>query len=210
HVNHTAEKPRYGVLMCVNGTGILYSWIRRLLFGDTGAVPYDRLNQAAAEAPVGSDGMVILPYGNGAERTLENRNPGASFLDVDFNRHGIPHLLRSAQEGIAFAFQYGLRVMRDLGIEVRTVKAGDANLFRSPLFREAFATVSGTRVELYETDGAQGAARGAGVGAGIYRSPKEAFVGLAARGAVEPDPSKAGAYADAYGRWETELKRVLR
>lgn len=209
HVNHTREKPRYGVLMCVNGTGILYSWIRRLLVGDTGVVPYDELNRVASTAPIGSDGLVILPYGNGAERTLENRNPGASFLGVDFNRHAIPHLLRAAQEGIAFALQYGIRVMRELGIRVLTVKAGDANLFKSPLFREAFATVSGARVELYDTDGAQGAARGAGLGARIYASPAEAFTGLAARGTVEPDRSKAGAYADAYERWERALKKTL-
>jgi len=209
HVTHSKEKPRYGVLMCVNGTGILYSWIRRLLVGDSGAVPYDELNRVAAQAPVGSDGLLVLPYGNGAERTLENRNPGASILGLDFNRHGIPHLLRAAQEGIAFALHYGLGIMRAMGVEVKTVRAGHANMFLSPLFQDAFAGVTGTRVELFSTDGAQGAARGAGVGAGVYTTMKEAFVGLKAVQIAEPDPSRRSAYLEAYGRWEEELKKIL-
>jgi xylulokinase len=208
HVNHTARAPRYGVLLCVNGTGILYSWLRRMLVGDSGAVPYDELNRVASEAPIGADGLCILPFGNGAERTLENRNPGASFLGLDFNRHGIPHLLRAAQEGIVFALNYGLGIMKGMGLDAKTVRAGNANMFLSPLFREAFATVTGARVELYDTDGAQGAARGAGVGAGIYASTREAFVGLRAVQTAEPDFSKQAAYREAYGRWEEELKKA--
>jgi len=210
HVNHAAASPRYGVLMCVNGTGILYSWLRRLLVGDSGAVPYEELNRVAAQAPVGSDGLVVLPYGNGAERTLENRNPGASVLGLDFNRHGIPHLLRAGQEGIVFALSYGLRIMKGMGQDIRTIRAGHANMFLSPLFREAFATVTGARVELYDTNGAQGAARGAGVGAGLYRTAKEAFSALTPVQTVEPDRSKLDGYAQAYGRWEEALAHSMR
>ena len=210
HVNHEAARPRYGVLLCVSGTGILYSWLRRLLVGDSGAVGYDEMNRVAAGAPVGSDGLRVLPFGNGAERTLENANPGASVLGLDFNRHGIPHLLRGAQEGIVFALRYGLAIMKDMGLDIRTVRAGRSNMFLSPLFREAFATTTGTRVELFETDGAQGAARGAGVGAGVYPSIKDAFVGLRAAHAEEPDPGKARAYQDAYGSWEEALRKSLR
>jgi xylulokinase len=207
HASHTAAAPRYGVLLCVNGTGILNSWMKRILVGDSGAVTYDRMNQVAAQAPVGADGLSILPFGNGAERTLENRTIGSSLIGIDFNRHGIPHLLRASQEGIVFALQYGLKIMRNMGIEARTVRAGNANMFLSPIFREAFATVTGARVELYNTDGAQGAARGAGVGAGVYHSMKDAFVGLTAVMTVEPEAPKAAAYEDAYGRWETALAR---
>jgi xylulokinase len=210
HVNHSREKPRYGVLMCVNGTGILYSWIRRLLVGDSGAVPYDELNRVAAQAPIGADGLMVLPYGNGAERTLGNRNPGASVLGLDFNRHGIPHLLRASQEGIVFALQYGLGIMKQMGLAVNTVRAGYANMFLSPLFREAFACVTGARVELFNTDGAQGAARGAGIGAGVYATTKEAYVGLKAVQTAEPDRSKVPAYSEAYGRWDEELQKLLR
>jgi xylulokinase len=210
HVNHAARSPRYGVLMCVNGTGILYSWLRRLLVGDSGGVPYDELNRVAAQAPVGSDGLVVLPFGNGAERTLENRNPGASVLGLDFNRHGIPQLLRAGQEGIVFALNFGLRIMKGMGQDARTIRAGHTNMFLSPLFREAFATVTGARVELYETNGALGAARGAGVGAAVYPGAKEAFRGLKPVQTVEPDSTKRDAYNQAYGKWEEALQRALR
>ena len=192
HVSHAEAAPRYGVLLCVNGTGILYSWMKRILVGESGAVSYDQMNQVAAQAPIGADGLTILPFGNGAERTLENRSTGGSLLGIDFNRHGIPHLLRASQEGIVFALQYGLKIMRDMGMEARTVRAGHANMFLSPIFREAFSTVTGARVELFNTDGAQGAARGAGVGAGVYRSMKEAFVGLTAVKTVDPDKGAEG------------------
>ncbi len=208
HVNHSQGRPRYGVLMCVNGTGILYSWIRRMLVGDSGLVPYDELNRVAAQAPLGAEGVLVLPYGNGAERTLENRNLGASILGLDFNRHGIPHLLRAAQEGIVFALQYGLEIMKGMGIEVKKVRAGNANMFLSPLFRDAFAAVTGARVELFDTDGAQGAARGAGVGAGVYPSPRDAFTGLTAVQTAEPDRSRADANREVYGRWKEALARA--
>ena len=151
----------------------------------------------------------MFPFGNGAERTLENRNPGASIRGLDFNRHGLPHLLRAAQEGIVFALQYGLGIMRGMGIAPVTARAGRANLFLSPLFASTFATVTGCRVELYSTDGAQGAARGAGVGAGIYAGAAEAFTGLDAVKTVEPDPAQAPAYAEACGRWTAMLERDL-
>jgi xylulokinase len=210
HVNHTPSCPRYGVLMCVNGAGILYSWLRRLLVGDSGAVPYEELNRVAEQAPVGSDGLLVLPYGNGAERTLENRTPGASILGLDFNRHGIPHLLRAGQEGIVFALSYGLRIMKQLGQDTHTIRAGNMNLFRSPLFRETFATTSGTRVELFDTNGAQGAARGAGVGVGLYRSAEEAFVALNPVQSVEPNQSNLAACSQAFERWEQALEHSLR
>jgi len=159
HVNHSPEDPRYGVLLCLNGTGILNSWLKHNFVAGEG-IDYEQMNEMAAQVPVGSDGLVILPYGNGAERTLENRNIGASAHGWNFNVHKKAHFLRAAQEGIVFALNYGLEIMRDMGIELKTVKAGNANMFLSPLFGEAFATVTQASVELYNTDGSQGAARG--------------------------------------------------
>ncbi|MBP7053476.1 MAG: carbohydrate kinase, partial [Phycisphaerae bacterium] len=176
HVNHTAKRPRYGVLLCVNGTGILNSWLKHHVGGEW--MDYPQMNELAAQAPVGSDGLVILPYGNGAERTLENRNIGASVHNWNFNIHKKAHLLRAAQEGIVFALNLGLQIMKDMGTKLQTVKAGNANMFLSPLFAEAFATITGATVELYSTDGSQGAARGAGIGARFYCGPEDAFVGL--------------------------------
>ncbi len=205
HVNHTPEHPRYGILLCVNGTGILNRWLKNVI----GGLSYEEMNELAAKAPAGAGGLVFLPYGNGAERTLANRNPGALLHGLDFNLHGRSHLLRAAQEGIVFALHYGLGIMREMGITVTTVKAGKANMFLSPLFREVFATVTGACVELYHTDGAQGAARGAGVGAGIYRDPQEAFTGLASAGIIEPNKDLVPEYQEHYGKWVEILKHQL-
>jgi xylulokinase len=208
HVNHTATEPRYGVLLCLNGTGILNSWLKHNFVGGEG-LDYPQMNEMAAEVPVGSEGLVILPYGNGAERTLENRNIGASVHGWNFNVHKKAHFLRAAQEGIVFALNYGLGIMRQMGIDLKRVKAGNANMFLSPLFAEAFATVTGAAVELYSTDGSQGAARGAGIGAGIYEGAEDAFVGLEPVRTIEPNANLASAYKDAYGAWEEVLKRQL-
>jgi xylulokinase len=205
HVNHSKSKPRYGVLLCLNGTGILNSWLKHNFVGD--GLDYPQMNDLAVKVPVGSDGLVILPYGNGAERTLENRNIGASVHGWSFNVHKKAHFLRAAQEGIVFALNYGLGIMRDMGIVLKTVKAGNANMFLSPLFAEAFATVTGASVELYNTDGSQGAARGAGIGAGIYKGPADAFVGLKPVKTIEPNEKLASAYQEAYQTWEAVLKR---
>ncbi len=220
HVNHTERKPRYGVLLCLNGTGILNSWLKHNFGGDGVGVPnasvragepldYPQMNDLAAQVPVGSEGLVILPYGNGAERTLENRNIGASVHGWNFNIHRKPHVLRAAQEGIVFALNYGLQIMRDMGTRLKTVKAGNANMFLSPLFAEAFATITGATVELYKTDGSQGAARGAGLGAGIYKGPEDAFVGLEPVRTVEPNKQLKKAYQAAYETWEAALNKQL-
>jgi len=205
HVNHSKSKPRYGVLLCLNGTGILNSWLKHNFVGE--GLDYPQMNDLAAKVPVGSDGLVILPYGNGAERTLENRNIGAAVHGWSFNVHKKAHFLRAAQEGIVFALNYGLGIMGDMGIELKTVKAGNANMFLSPLFADAFATVTGASVELYNTDGSQGAARGAGIGAGIYKGPADAFVGLKPVRTVKPNEKLASAYQEAYQTWELVLKR---
>jgi len=204
HVNHRPGAPRYGVLLCVNGTGSLNRWLRSAL-GD--GLSYDEMNRLALEAPIGSDGVVVLPYGNGAERTLSNRDPGAAVLGLSFNRHTRSHLFRAAQEGIVFALNYGLDIMRGMNLDVRAVRAGRANMFLSPLFARAFADTSGAVVELFETDGAQGAARAAGVGAGIFPAPGDAFTGLRAASRYEPDAATAPQYRDAYARWREALDK---
>ena len=136
------------------------------------------MNDAASKVPVGSDGLAILPFGNGAERMLGNKDPGCHIAPIDFNRHGNGHMARAAQEGIVFSFQYGMEIMKQTGIKPSVIRAGNANMFLSPVFREALACVSGATIELYNTDGSQGAAKGAGLGAGVYKSAQEAFAGL--------------------------------
>ena len=205
HVNHTPADPRIGILLCVNGTGILNSWVKNKF----GAADYPAMNAAAVETPVGAAGLRMLPFGNGAERMLENRRTGASVHGLDFNQHGRGHVFRAAQEGIAFALAYGFDIMKGMGLEATVVRAGRANLFLSPLFREAFVNTTCTTVELYDTDGAQGAARGAAIGAGIYASPAEAFVGLECLRSIRPQTALQQAYGAAYADWQALLARQL-
>ncbi|MGE5559183.1 MAG: xylulokinase [Bacillota bacterium] len=208
HVNHRKEQPRYGILMCLNGTGILNRWLKNLLSQD-GSLCYEEMNLQASGIPIGSGGIVILPYGNGAERTLKNKNIGGHIHGLDFNIHGRPHLMRAAQEGIVFALNYGVEVMRDMGLKICAVRAGHANMFLSPLFGEIFANTTGAGIELYNTDGSQGAARGAGVGAGIYPDFHSAFAGLKTVKTIEPDPKLIPAYQEAYARWLAVLDGSL-
>jgi xylulokinase len=169
---------------------------------------YEQMNDEASHAPAASGGLLVFPYGNGAERTLENRNIGASFFGLDFSAHSRPHMLRAVQEGIVFAMRFGLDVMRNTGVAVTKVRAGHANMFKSGLFAEVFAAVTGAEVELYNTDGAAGAARAAGIGAGIYPSAHDAFKNLAVVRRVSPDEKLTEVYAECYGRWEETLQNT--
>jgi xylulokinase len=176
HVNHTQENPSYGVLLCVNGTGILNSWIKKLLGRQK--IDYPEMNVMASSAPIGAEGLVFIPFGNGAERIMQNKPVGAHLLGIDLLKHSKNHVLRAGQEGIVSALTYGFRIMQNMGMNLKTVKAGHANMFLSPLFRKTFVNMNKVILELYDTDGAQGAARGAGIGAGVFTSTSEAFEGL--------------------------------
>lgn len=202
HVNHTPEIQRLGVLLCINGTGILNSWLKRY----TGSgISYNDMNDLAAKVAPGSDGLIILPFGNGAERMLMNKDKGCSVKGLTFNRHTNAHLYRAAQEGIVFSFRYGLDIMRETGIIPSVIRAGAANMFQSPVFREALSCITGAEIHMYNTDGSVGAARGAGIGCGYYKSPEEAFAGLKEVGITTPDRTKSATYEEAYSRWKEFL-----
>ncbi len=207
HVNHNDKQTRLGVLLCINGVGILNSWIKRNIAPE--GMSYDELNGLAAQAPIGSQNLSILPFGNGAERILENRQIDCSIEGLNFNIHGKSHLARAAQEGIVFSFKYGMEIMHEIGIDISVIRAGYANMFLSPIFREALACVTGAVIELYDTNGAVGAAKGAGIGAGIYHSPEEAFASLKRLAMIEPDGLKANAYCGAYDIWKERLEKLI-
>lgn len=207
HVNHTATQTRLGVLLCINGTGILNSWMKRNVAPE--GISYAAMNDLAAQAPIGSAGVSILPFGNGAERMLENRETECSVCGLNFNLHNKCHLVRAAQEGIVFSFKYGIDIMEQMGIPVQKIHAGHANMFLSPIFRETLAGVTGATIELYDTDGSVGAAKGAGIGAGIYKDNNEAFATLDKLAIIEPDAAKQQEYLDAYARWKKCLEHVL-
>ncbi len=205
HVNHAADNTRLGVLLCINGTGILNAWMHRNVTFDMG---YAEMNDLAAQAPIGSDGVCIMPFGNGAERVLQNKELGCSIHGVNFNKHSRAHLVRAAQEGIVFSFCYGMEIMQQMGMDIKKIHAGRANMFLSPLFRDTLAGVSGATIELYETDGSVGAAKGAGIGAGIYKDHNEAFETLERLQVIEPDAARRAEYQAAYARWKATLETL--
>lgn len=207
HVNHTSEADRLGVLLCINGTGILNAWLNKNIGNKS--YSYEEMNELASQVEIGSDGVSILPFGNGAERVLQNREVGAQVSGLSFNRHTNANLFRAAQEGIVFSFNYGMEIMKQIGIDAKVIRAGKANMFLSPIFRETLAGVSGATIELYNTDGSVGAARGAGIGSGFYASTEEAFSTLEKLDVIEPSAKDAEAYKDAYERWKKELEKAI-
>lgn len=208
HVNHSVNNPRMGVLLCVNGTGIANSWLKKSL--GEGNLTYDQMNQLAEKVNPGADRLVVLPFGNGAERMLENKDPGCTIDGLDFNRHDRGTLIRATQEGIVFSLHYGMEIMKTTGIVPTVIRAGHSNMFLSPLFRNTLAAITGATIELYNTDGSQGAARAAGLGAEIYQNAEEAFRGLKIIQTIEPDPKLAEVLQEAYKRWKELLEVKLK
>ncbi|HMW71144.1 MAG TPA: FGGY family carbohydrate kinase [Cellvibrionaceae bacterium] len=208
HVTNTQQAPRNGVLVCVNGAGRSYSWLRQLLGANGHAIDYGQLNAWAASTPVGADGLIFHPFGNGAERIFQNRTIGASFSKLELNRHGVGHMIRATQEGIVFALNQGFDVLKSLGGQCNVVRVGYGNMFLSDVFAQAFANTTQAAVECYNTDGAEGAARAAAIGSGFYASTQEAFGGLVKLKVIEPQADLMAAYAEAYGRWVDALPAV--
>ncbi len=206
HVNYTDKDPRYGILLCINGTGILNSWLRKNFFS---GLTYNEINMGACQAPVGSDGIQFYPFGNGAERILVNKNINAHLNGLDFNRHHWTHIARAAQEGIVFALHYGAEIMQQMGVQLTTIRAGYANMFLSDVFASTFANATNCTVELYNTDGALGAARAAGIGSGYYKDFSESFTGMHVVKSVEPQPKLQEQVAEAYGKWKKGLFNLI-
>ena len=207
HVNYTKDTDRLGVLLCINGTGILNAWVRRTVAPE--GISYSEMNKMMASVPIGSDGVTIIPFGNGAERVLENKEIGCSIHGVNFNKHGKAHIMRAAQEGIVFSFCYGMEIMQQMGMDIRKIHAGKANMFLSDIFRNTLAGVSGATIELYETDGSVGAAKGAGIGCGIYKDNNEAFATLKKLAVIEPDENRRNEYLEAYSLWKETLQNSV-
>jgi xylulokinase len=204
HVNHKDIEKRIGILLCINGAGIFNRWVKNLAGAN---MTYEALNNAAAEIDPGSDGVMALPFGNGAERMLENKIVGSHFHDLDFNVHSTGHIVRAAQEGVAFAFRYGLDIMRENGIDPSIIRAGRSNLFLSDVFTRSFANATNVVVEFYEGDGSFGAAIGAGIGAGIY---KDAATALHNRKPIyKVAPENNNVYEELYHKWKSLLNEKL-
>ena len=206
HVNYSQDTDRLGILLCINGTGILNAWMRRNVAPE--GMSYDEMNRLMETVPVGCEGVSVIPFGNGAERVLENQQTDCSIHGINFNKHGKAHLLRAAQEGIVFSFCYGMEIMQQMGMEINKIHAGRANMFLSDIFRDTLAGVSGATIERYDTDGSVGAAKGAGMGCGFYKDHQEAFSTLKQLAVIEPDNSNRAAYLQAYTHWKSRLLQV--
>ena len=205
HVNYSIEKPLTGVLLCINGTGSMYRWAKHTF---APYLSYNELNHIAAQAPIGSKSLMALPFGNGAERMLNNKYTGAQFIGIDLNTHQQSHIFRAVQESIAFAFRYGLDIMRENGMQPKVIRAGKANLFLSELFAQTFVDVTNAPVELYDNDGSVGAALGAGIGAGIFSNANEAFTGQEVKQYIEPKYNQE--YEPIYQDWKEILVKQLK
>ncbi|GAA5520678.1 hypothetical protein LQ318_03010 [Aliifodinibius salicampi] len=208
HVNHDEEQSRYGVLLCINGTGILNSWLKNELFNELNS--YEEMNTMASEVAVGSEGIHVFPFGNGPERVLGQQGIGSQFRNIDFNRHSRAHIIRAAQEGIAFSMNYGLQVMHQMGLDIDTIRVGKGNMFLSNVFREAFTNTTGLSVELYDSSGSYGAAIGAGIGIDAFPNREEAFKGLRKSDTLQPEPELEKAYSSAYDQWKEKLEKELK
>lgn len=206
HVNHAPNQTRLGMMHCTNGVGILNAWMKRTIAPQ---LSYNEFDTLASTAPVGADGLSILPFGNGAERILENKEIQASIHGLNFNIHNNASLARAAQEGVAFSFKYGMDIMQEIGVDTRTIRAGHANMFLSPIFRDTLANVTSAIIELYDTNGSVGAALGAGVGADIFNTPEEALSRLHKIAVVEPNLSRQEQYMEAYHKWKTQLIKQI-
>ncbi|QIG88314.1 carbohydrate kinase [Chryseobacterium sp. POL2] len=207
HVNYTEELTRLGVLLCINGTGILNSWLKHNFA--TSLSSYGDMNELASLSPIGSKGISIIPFGNGAERVLENQETDCSIHGINFNIHSKGDILRAAQESIVFSYEYGMNIMREMGMDIKVIKAGNANMFLSSIFRQTLSSVSNAVIELYDTDGSVGAARGAGIGIGFYANSDEAFASLEKIAIIEPETEKREQYIEAYTHWMRHLQAAL-
>ena len=206
HINNTVEQRRNGILICINGTGILYSWLRKLLNTSKSNLPYNQMNELAGQVEEGAEGVRFFPFGNGAERVLENEVVGAHLLNMDFNQHDSAHIIRAGLEGIVYALNIGFEMLADMDVPVETIRVGHSNLFLSSAFRQIFANVTNTTLELYDTDGA---ARGAALGDGFYENAEEAFKSLKRIEVIKPDENKVKVYKDLYAEWKTTLDEII-
>jgi xylulokinase len=202
HVNHSAEEQRLGVLLCINGTGSMNRWTKQL----SSNLSYAEMNKKASKVAPGSEGLQVLPFGNGAERMLNNKIVGAHLQGIDLNIHTQAHVFRAVQEGIAYSFRYGLDILRENGMEPSVIRAGRSNLFLSDIFSQTFVNITGVPVELHENDGSYGAAIGAGIGAGIYKTASDAFQNKKPLNTITPE---ANHLEDSYQQWKALLQTQL-
>lgn len=206
HVNHTPKDPHIGLLLCINGAGSQYSWINKQI-SDSGTT-YNDMEHMISNVPIGSENLRVIPFGNGAERMLDNKVLGSHIINLHFNRHGRAHICRAALEGIAFSFIYGMEILNGLDVKPKVMRVGNDNLFRSAVFSTTISALTGCKIEIIETTGAAGAASASGVATGIYAHAEEALAGVKVA-SVYDVANADDAYKSAYELWKSDLQKLL-
>ena len=206
HVNYQkGSSVRIGKLLCINGAGIQYRW----LLNNLALSSYEEMNTLASEIPVGSDGVCLIPFGNGAERMLNNKEIGTRIVNMNLNNHHKGHICRAALEGIAFSFVYGIEILKSDGIDASVIRAGNDNLFRSEIFANTVATLIEQEIEIFNTTGAIGAARAANLHTGDFESFGKSIMDNDHVMTYMPFKDKQP-YIDAFKNWKKELELTLR
>lgn len=156
----------------------------------------------AADVPIGSEGLLFLPYLSGERSPHADPLARGAFVGLTL-AHDRRHLTRAVLEGVAFGLRDGLDLMRDAGAprpsQVRVSGGGTA----SRVWRQILADVLGAEIATVST--AEGAAYGAailaGVGAGWYQDVSAACAALVmATPSEEPGPV-AELYAEAHAMY---------
>ena len=205
HVNYQKDAAtRIGKLLCINGAGIQYRW----LLNNLAVSSYEEMNSLASEISIGSDGVHLIPFGNGAERMLNNKEIGTRIVNMNLNNHHKGHLCRAALEGIAFSFVYGMEILKSDGINPTVIRAGNDNLFRSEIFSNTVATLIGQEIEIYNTTGAIGAARAANLHTGDFKKFSKSIMDNDHIMTFLPFEDKKP-YSEAYNNWKKELELIL-
>jgi len=207
HVNHSKDNIRIGQLLCINGAGSQYAWIKKQITQD--GTSYTEMESRIEQIPVGSNGLRVIPFGNGAERMLNNKQTGAHIHNLQFHMHSRDHIVRAALEGIAFSFVYGIRLLQELGVDTNRIKVGNDNLFQSKVFSSSISNLLSCEIEMMDTTGAIGAAQASGIAIGAFESFGEAVSTVKRIKTFSPN-NNTEAYSDAYRKWENDLITLIK
>src|SRR5204863_3952243 len=126
------------------------------------------ITDAAAIAPVGSEGLIFLPYLTGERTPYPDPCARGVFFGLTL-RHDRRHMARAVLEGVAYGLRDSFEILDEMGVPIRQVRASGGGA-RSPLWRQIQADVTGREhVTINVDEGpASGVARLAGVGTGTW------------------------------------------
>ena len=188
---------KYTWLGCTLTGGASLTWFR-----DTFASTYEELLQEAGDGPPGSQGLVYMPWLEGAGTPCPDASARAGFLGLTL-RHNRGHMVRALMEGVAFDLRHSLECFNSLDLPIEAVRMGEGGS-RSVLWRQILADVFGRDLQLIETEdlSAIGAGILASVGAGIFPDYAAACGAVVKLGeTVHCDAERVAFYEEEYRRY---------